>query len=161
MLCQVLPLGWQLPSNGRAQGNVTLVFTFGVRVNMSLEWMKLGNAILVCRLLLTSISAFMIHYLQRKCVHCHMTFLIFGKQLVSTRYRHIYNERLIGNHVWPVEWEWPWCSFLQFETVLTAIHHEIWHVLDTMCLHVNWTVHTAYNFNYLIETDGQRQWRTW
>jgi len=31
---------------------------------------------------------------------------------------------------------------------------EIWHVLTTMCLHINWKVHAACYLNFIVKDEG-------
>ena len=42
-------------------------------------------------------------------------------------------------------------TFLSF---VIPIAHEIQHVLTTMCLHINWKVHTACNLNFVVNGEG-------
>jgi len=43
---------------------------------------------------------------------------------------------------------------LLFETFLTPVSRELFHVLTTICLHMNRKAHVACNFSCLIETKG-------
>jgi len=50
--------------------------------------------------------------------------------------------------------ELPRRSLLLFETFSVPIPREIWHLLATICLHVNYNAYIACKFNYHIKTEG-------
>jgi len=41
-----------------------------------------------------------------------------------------------------------------FYTIVIPIAQEIWHVFTTVCLHIHWKVHLAFDLNFIVKCEG-------